>query len=407
MSATIAAEPRAVGQIEAPAAPDAPFGIYVHVPFCAHVCPYCDFNTYAGQAERIPAYVEALERETARWTSRFVGRSAGSLFLGGGTPSLLTPGQIGAILRACREAFLVADDAEITIETNPNDLTADYCAALLEMGVNRISIGAQTLDRRGLRVLGRRHEAAQIASAVADARLAGFDNLSLDFIFGWPGQTLAGWRDELARLLAGDVGGSPPDHLSLYNLIVEPGTPMADAVHRGILAPLGDDDAADLYESAVEILAAAGWVHYEIANWSATPSRYSRHNAVYWQNGDYAGLGAGAHGHVAGERTMNHPSPQRYIALIQAGESPLSNTERIDGETAMAETMMLGLRLLRDGVSAPAFLRRHGVALRDRYGGQLDRLASLGLIESVSSRIRLTARGVLVANSVCSEFLSS
>jgi oxygen-independent coproporphyrinogen-3 oxidase len=377
------------------------------VPFCAHICPYCDFNTYAGQNDRIPAYVEALQRETTFWAPRFAGRAGGSIFLGGGTPSLLAPEQIGSILAACRDAFDIAPDAEITIETNPNDLTVHYCAALLEKGINRISIGAQTLNRRGLRVLGRRHDAPQVAAAVAAARAAGFANVSLDFIFGWPGQTVAAWRDDLTRALTGESGGLPPDHLSLYHLIVEPGTPMADAVKRGILTVIDEDEAADLYETAVEILDDAGWVHYEIANWSATPIHISRHNTVYWQNGDYAGLGAGAHGHHGDTRTMNHPSPQRYVSLLADAESPVSNVETIDERTAMGETMMLGLRLLRDGVGESAFRRRHGVALKDQFDGPLVHLESLGLIELRNGHVRLTRRGVLLANSVCAEFLAS
>lgn len=391
----------------APAQRDDPYGVYVHIPFCAHICSYCDFNTYAGQASRIPAYVAALKRETVLWAPRFDGRVAGSLFLGGGTPSLLAPEQIAAVLAACRATFAVAPDAEITIESNPNDLTAGYCESLLQAGVNRISIGAQTLDKRGLRVLGRLHETGQTASAAAAARSAGFANISLDFIYGWPGQTLAGWRAELAQILGGRVGGTPPDHLSLYGLIVEPGTPLADAVARGIMRPVDDDAAADMYETAIELLAGAGWTHYEISNWSASPALASRHNAVYWRNGDYAGLGAGAHGHVAGTRTMNQPSPRRYIERLRAGESPVTNSETIDARTAMGETMMLGLRLLAEGVATEAFLGRHGTTLDDQFVPVLRRLNNQGLIEATGERVRLTARGALLANAVSAEFLPS
>jgi oxygen-independent coproporphyrinogen-3 oxidase len=309
------------------------------------------------------------------------------------------------VLPACRDAFDLAADAEITIEANPNDLDERYCHVLLAAGVNRLSIGAQTLDRRGLRVLGRRHEAADVARAVSAARAAGFTNISLDFIFGWPGQTLAQWQDDLTQVLQGAVGGSPPDHLSLYGLIVEPGTPMADAVRRGILSPVDEDEAADFYEAAMALLAEAGWFHYEIANWAAKPGMFSRHNAVYWQNGDYAGIGAGAHGHVADQRTMNHPSPRRYIELIEAGQSPLTNVETIDARTAMAETMMLGLRLIAAGVSRQAFVARHGVPIEDPFGSQFSRMRALGLIGEDPQHVRLSKRGVMLANTVCAEFL--
>ena len=381
------------------------FGIYVHVPFCAHICPYCDFNTYAGQDFRIPAYVEALRQEISVWAPRFQGRTAGSIFIGGGTPSLLSPEQVSELVVACRDSFDVSPDVEITIEANPNDVDECLCSGLLAAGVNRISIGAQTLDRRGLRVLGRLHEASHTANAVRQARQAGFKSLSLDLIYGWPGHTTDIWREELAKVLNSDLGGSAPDHLSLYGLIVEPGTPMADAVHRGILTPVDDDTSADLYELAIETLDEAGWIHYEISNWAAQPEHASWHNALYWRNGDYAGLGAGAHGYWNGQRFMNQPSPRRYIELLRAGEAVASNIETIDQRTAMGETMMLGLRLLGDGVSASAFRLRHGAALSDVYGTLLSRFAFLGLIEVNDARVRLTQRGSLLANSVCAEFL--
>ncbi len=381
------------------------YGIYIHIPFCAHLCPYCDFNTYAGQNFRIPPYVESLRHEISVWAPRFQGRTAGSIFIGGGTPSLLSPELVGELVASCRDSFDVSPDAEITIEANPNDVDERLSTGLLVAGVNRISIGAQSLDRRGLRVLGRLHEATDTANAVRQARQAGFKSLSLDFIYGWPGHSTTTWQDELAKVVKGELGGSAPDHLSLYGLIVEPGTPMADAVHRGILTAVDDDTAADLYEVAVEALGEAGWVHYEISNWAAKPEHASWHNALYWRNGDYVGLGAGAHGYWNGQRFMNQPSPRRYIELLRAGETVTSNIETIDQRTAMGETMMLGLRLLGDGVSTPGFRLRHGVALTDVYGAQLSRFTSLGLIEVNDARVRLTPRGTLLANSVCADFL--
>lgn len=391
--------------LTAPAQEDDEFGIYVHVPFCSHICPYCDFNTYAGQTGRIPAYIDALQRDAERWGSMFGGRSAASVFLGGGTPSLLAPSQIKAIFDTCNSVFQLVPGSEITIEANPNNLNEDYCSALLESGVNRLSIGAQTMDPRGLRVLGRLHEAEQVASAVAAARRAGFENVSLDFIYGWPGQTIEQWRSDLSLILSGEVGGRPPDHLSLYGLIVEPGTPMADAVHRGIFAPIDDDTAADFYELAMTMLTDAGWIHYEIANWAASAHKRSQHNAIYWRNGDYAGIGAGAHGHKRNQRMMGQPSPGRYIATSGRNESVVTNVEEIDEKTAMGETLMLGLRLLEDGVSVPSFAQRHGVSLFDTFAPQLSRLRSIGLLEVDDRRVRLTKRGILLANSVCAEFL--
>lgn len=339
------------------------------------------------------------------WTERFADRTAGSIFLGGGTPSQLDSAQVAQIIAACRATFDLATDVEITAEANPNDLSDQFCADMREAGVNRLSIGAQTLDHRGLRVLGRLHEAEDVGRAVSAARHGGFENISLDFIYGWPGQTAQGWRTDLERVLGGELGHSTPEHLSLYELIVEPGTPMADAVARNILSPVDPDVAADFTELAVELLAEAGWLHYEIANWSRDRSVVSRHNAIYWRNGDYAGVGAGAHGHVAASRTMNQPSPRRYIETVNSGQSPVTNVEQIDADTAMSETMMLGLRLLSDGVEAKSFHRRHGVALLDQFGIEIRRLQQQGLLECGNDRVRLTGRGAMLANSVCAEFL--
>ena len=416
----------------APSPPGAPLGLYLHVPFCAHVCPYCDFNTYAGQEALIPAYVAALEREIGRRGAASGGRAAETIFFGGGTPSLLPAAEIGRLVRACRAAFAVAPDAEVSLEANPNSVNEAYFHDLLDAGINRLSLGVQTQQRRGLRTLGRNHEAADAAAAFAAARAAGFGNVSLDLIFGWPGQTPAAWAADLDAVLAWGVDG--PEHLSLYSLIVEPGTPMADAVTRGILAVPDDDATADLYEAAMARLERAGYVHYEVANWAKTDALRSRHNLVYWRNGDYAGLGAGAHGHdgvgesgrrkdgespgvlpdsptpllpdpVVGRRTMQHLLPKSFIAAVARGEAPVSNVEEIGARTAMGETMMLGLRLLREGVADAAFLARHGRSLDDVFGPTIADLAGLGLVERMPDRVRLTRRGLMLANDVCARFV--
>jgi len=434
-----------------PLPPGAPLGLYLHVPFCGHVCPYCDFNTYAGQEALIPRYVAALERDVATQGRALGGREAGTMFFGGGTPSLLPAELVGRLVRACREAFAVAANAEVTLEANPNSVDEAYFAGLREAGVNRLSVGVQTLHRRGLRVLGRQHEGADAEAAVRAARAAGFDNVSLDLIFGWPGQKLADWRCDLETVLGWDEA---PEHLSLYSLIVEPGTPMADAVARGILTVPDDDATADLYEAAMELLGQAGWVHYEVANWargdeadgrtggqadsreSSVVSRQSqelspqssvlspnssvrlsacppvrlprfasRHNAIYWRNGEYAGFGAGAHARVGERRTMSHLLPRRYVEAIEAGESPHSNVEVLAAETQMGETMMLGLRLLQEGVGEREFAVRHGVELEDVFGDVIGEMVRLGLMERIEGGVRLTRRGLMVANEVCARFV--
>jgi oxygen-independent coproporphyrinogen-3 oxidase len=384
----------------APVPPDAPVGIYIHIPFCRHICPYCDFNTYRGLDPLIPRYVDALVRDIMNSAA---GMPAQTVYLGGGTPSLLEPGQIERILTACRDAFALDHTAEITLEANPNGVDECWFAAVREAGVNRLSIGAQTFDHRGLRVLGRQHEASDVLAAVGAARAAGFGNISLDLIFGWPGQTLDQWRHDLETIAA--FPGGPPEHCSLYNLIVEPGTPMADAVTRGVLTVVNDDDAADLYETAIAALEDAGWNHYEIANWAREPRFASHHNLVYWRNGAYAAFGAGAHGRIGSERFMNHLKPLTYIEALESGASPHSNTEWLSAELQMGETMMLGLRLLEEGVTASAFETRHGIALIDQFGVQIAELTGFGLLDWSGERLRLTKRGTLLANDVCARFL--
>lgn len=388
--------------ILAPLPLPAPVGVYIHIPFCAHICPYCDFTTYAGKQNLIPRYVDALCREIESSSSMVSGRRVATVFIGGGTPSLLDARQMSRILDSCRDAFDLDSAAEISVECNPNGLAAELLAGYRAAGVNRLSIGAQTLDRRGLRTLGRHHEAHDVLDAIVAARAAGFSNVSLDLIFGWPGQTLDSWQADLDSMLEHRDG---PDHLSLYSLIVEPGTPFADAAARGILKIPDDDAAADLYEAAIKRLTAAGWTHYEVANWARAPEFHSRHNAIYWRYGDYLGLGAGAHGHMSPIRTTNHLLPETYCDAIEHGESGVARSESIDERTRRGETMMLGLRLLENGVSACAFEDRHGVSLDDAFGVIIEDLERIGMIATTPTGIRLTPRGLMLANDVVARFL--
>ncbi|MGC4108330.1 MAG: radical SAM family heme chaperone HemW [Thermomicrobiales bacterium] len=390
----------------APALPTDPIGIYIHIPFCAHICPYCDFTTYAGKESLIPRYVDALRREIAEAGAIHDGRDIATIFVGGGTPSLLDAAQMASLIAACRDAFPVEPDAEVSIEANPNGLTAGLLAGYRDGGVNRLSIGAQTFDRRGLRTLGRHHESGDVLTALNAAREAGLRNASIDLIFGWPRQTLDQFAHDLDELIA--IGGADGliDHVSMYSLIVEPGTPFADAAARGILHMPDDDATADMYELAMIRLAEAGWLHYEVSNWARNPEFRSRHNALYWRHADYYGFGAGAHGTVRGVRTMNQPSPERYCTLVEVGESPASNRERVEGELARGETMMLGLRLIGHGVDAAAFATRYGVPLDEAFGPEIAELAAMGMLERDERGVRLTPRGLLLANDVAERFLA-
>lgn len=396
-----------IDTVIAPAQPGDPIGIYLHIPFCGHICSYCDFNTYAGQESLIPRYVDAMEHEIARQAAVLDGPAAATIYIGGGTPSLLAPEQIGRLVAACHTGFTILPNAEISMEANPNSFDEARATGYLAAGINRLSMGVQTQHRRGLRVLGRQHEASDAASAFGAARRAGFTNINLDLIFGWPGQTLEIWRDDLETLLGwpGSPTGAGPDHFSLYSLIVEPGTPMAEAVTRGVFTVPDDAASADLYEAAIDRLAAAGFVHYEVANWSRDADHGSRHNIIYWRNGDFAGIGAGAFGTLRGERIMQHLRPIAFIEAIEQGRAPVSNTEAIDPATAMSETMLLGLRLLRTGVDADAFARRHGQSLHDAYGDVIDLAESRKLIERTPGGVRLTHQGLMLSNDVTAEFV--
>lgn len=388
-------------RLPVPLPEDAPPGIYAHIPFCSHICPYCDFNTYAGQESLIPAYVDALISEMRIAAEREAAPAAApTLFLGGGTPSLLEARQVAAIVDAAAELFSLAADAEVSAEVNPESIDREYLADIRSAGVNRLSIGVQSQQRAGLRVLGRGHRSADAEGALRAARQAGFDNVSLDFIFGWPGQTLEGWDADLSMILDWE-----PEHVSLYSLIVESGTPMAAAVERGILTVVDDDTVADYYELAEERLSGAGWEHYEIANWARQPGLRSRHNQLYWQNGQYHGFGAGAHGYRGRMRSSNLRLPSAYIEAVGAGRRPLAMAETIDDATSMGETMMLGLRLLVDGVDRHDFRARHGAALETVYADQIERFTAAGVIEWRGDRLALTPRGSLLANDICAEFL--
>ncbi|MEJ7839032.1 MAG: radical SAM family heme chaperone HemW [Thermomicrobiales bacterium] len=389
--------------IIAPARPNDPASIYIHIPFCAHICPYCDFTTYAGKELLIPRYVTSVVAELEQRREALAGRPVHSIFFGGGTPSLLEGDQVGSMLNAVRQNYALSDDAEISLEANPNGLARERLSAYRSAGINRLSLGAQTLDRRGLRTLGRQHESTDVLDAVRLARDAGFTQISLDLIFAWPGQTLERWESDLAQIVA--LEPALITHLSLYSLIIEPGTPFADAEARGILSIPDDDASAELYETAITRLDAAGWFHYEVANWTTDSGDASRHNIQYWRNGDFLGIGAGAHGTIAGHRTMNHLLPETYCRAIEADQPAFSNEEIITDRIAEAETMMLGLRLLEHGVSRNAFQQRHGRSMEDAFGSTIPDFVKNGLIVDEDDQIRLTHQGLMLANDVASAFL--
>jgi oxygen-independent coproporphyrinogen III oxidase len=371
-------------------------GLYVHIPFCRAKCAYCDFNSFAGLEPLYSQYVRAVAREmetVAPATLR-------SVYLGGGTPTVLPLSDLAQILEAVQGGRSLAPAAEVSIEANPGTVDAASLSGLVALGVNRLSLGIQSFDDAELRLLGRIHTAAEALEAFRTARDAGFRNISLDLIFGLPGQSLASWRASLHRAL--DLA---PEHLSLYALSVEPRTPLAGGIERGEL-PIPDPDlAADMYELAEEACAAAGYFHYEISNWARQGDLRCEHNLVYWRNEDYIGLGAGAHSWARGQRWANVASPPEYTALLSRGASPVASEEAIPPELEMGETMMMGLRLVDEGVTFEGFRRRFGADLRQWYAVEIEELDRLGLLEIGDGRVRLSPRGRLLANQVFYRFL--
>ncbi len=372
--------------------------LYLHIPFCHTRCHYCDFNTYAGILPLREPYVQALLTEI-RLMSDFARQPGGerrrsrTIFFGGGTPSLLSVEQIKRILDACREHFAVDDDAEVTLEANPGTLSREQLAGLRAVGVNRLSIGAQSFDAQLLKSLGRIHSPQQIEQAVRYARDAGFTSINLDFMFGLPGQTMQHWRETLDRALE-----IRPEHLSLYSLILEEGTPFYTWAQEGRITPADEDLCADMYEYADERLQAAGYENYEISNWSL-PGHRCRHNLTYWLNLPYLGMGAGAYSWFGGRRFSNVREPLDYIRLLSAEQRPEAESETVSRAQEMAETAFLALRTAM-GLHVPAFEERFAMPFSEFVGERLRPVEDAGLLERDGDWLRLSKRGRLLGNEV-------
>lgn len=379
-----------------------PVSIYLHIPFCRTKCTYCAFNTYTNLDGLVEPFVQALVREIQMVGRSQPGQTAHTVFYGGGTPSQLTPEQISRTLDAVRANFHLTNDAEISLEANPNDLSQIYLEQLRDAGINRLSIGMQSAVETELVLFARRHDNDQVVRAVSAARAAGFDNLNLDLIYGIPHQTLAGWEYTLAQMLA-----LRPDHISLYALGLEDGTPMQEWVARGRLPAPDDDLAADMYDLATEKLADAGYEQYEISNW-CRPGRMCRHNLQYWRNLPYVGCGPGAHGYAGGVRYSTLLSPQRYVMAMQenggAYEFPRTPATLeavvVDRDAEIAETLIMGLRLTQEGISRPVFLERFGVDLVDLYQEIIGKYTDHGLLRVERDRVAITQRGRLLSNMI-------
>lgn len=374
--------------------------VYLHIPFCRVRCPYCDFNTYAGMQSLMPAYVEALCRVIAREGATSGFRAARTVYFGGGTPSLLEPGQVSQLIAAVDAVLPLTADCEITLEANPVTADAARFSGYRAAGVNRLSFGVQSFTDRLLKVLGRDHDAAQAKRALHLARQAGFHSVSLDLMYAVPDQSLADWQHDVDAALA-----LAPEHLSLYCLTVEAATPYARWVANGKLRLPVDDIAADMYALAREHMAAAGYEHYEISNW-ALPGKEGQHNQIYWRYEPYLGLGAGAHGYNDGVRTEEIRAPREYIERALCGDTTVLRSEKINRSMAMEETIFLNLRLLRRGIPRREFAARFGPDPASLLAEELAELIRANLVVVDESAIRLASNGYFLANEVCVRLIS-
>jgi oxygen-independent coproporphyrinogen III oxidase len=372
--------------------------LYLHIPFCHTRCHYCDFNTYAGILPLREPYVRALisEIELAGQLAKHMNggqRRSRTIFFGGGTPSLLTVQQITHLLAACRKAFAIDEQAEITLEANPGTLSFEQLTGLRATGINRLSLGSQSFDAELLHALGRIHTPEEIEQALINARAAGFTSINLDFMFGLPDQTMQQWKTTLDRALA-----LHPEHFSLYSLIIEEGTLFYTWTNEGRIIPADEDLCADMYEYADERLQAEGYENYEISNW-ALPGHQSRHNLTYWQNLPYLGMGAGAHSFFGGRRFSNLLDPQAYITMLKKKQRPEAESTLIDRVQEMSETAFLGLRTAQ-GLHLPTFEERFAEPFSKFVGMRLRTVEEAGLLEQEGAWIRLSKRGRLLGNEV-------
>ena len=370
-----------------------PLALYVHWPFCVSKCPYCDFNSHIRSTIDQDEWRDALLADLAYEASLLPDRKLTSIFFGGGTPSLMEPATVSAIIGAAQEHWQAADDLEITLEANPNSVEAARFADLAAAGVNRLSLGLQSFDDSSLAFLGRAHSSAEGQKAL-DIAQAHFPRVSFDLIYALPGETEASWSSTLGRAIAKGTS-----HLSLYQLTIEPGTRFASMVAKHEFEPLDGDEAATLYELTAERTAKAGIPAYEISNY-ASAGQESRHNLTYWRYGDYAGVGPGAHGRRLGKRTVRHRKPENFLSGLRRNGHGLVEEEVLSPVEAADEALVMGLRL-SEGIDPQALQQRFGKPLVDNQA--VDRLVATGHLEREGRRLRTTPAGRLLLDRVLAE----
>ena len=375
----------------------APLGLYVHIPFCAAICNYCNFNRGLFDGPLKDRYVAALVQEIQKAQT---GEVADTIYFGGGTPSLLEPDEIARVIEACRHSFALKPDAEVTLEANPETVTAARLAGFRESGINRVSFGVQSFRDPELQRLSRLHSAARAGEAFRMARAEGFDNVSLDLMMWLPQQSIAHWLESVEALIA--LG---PDHASLYLLEIYPNAPLRDDMARARWSLAPDDDAAEMYLQAMERLEQAGYAQYEISN-VARPGRESRHNLKYWMDGEWFGFGCGAHSTRNGVRWKNLSSTEDYIGAVIAGGQLTIDRRELSLQERMEDALFTGLRLTR-GIDLTTIMARYGVDVWRRYREELQPFVDERLLIYDDGRLRLSRVGMLLAHEVMAVFVSA
>jgi len=374
---------------------DAPLGLYLHVPFCGAICAYCNFNRGLYEESLKTRYVTAVVREIERCG---VGENADTIYFGGGTPSLLTPIEVGRMIDTCRRVFQMSDVSEVTLEINPEDAVPERLDGYREVGVNRLSFGVQSFSDEELCRLGRNHSADQAREAVIQARRSGFNNVSIDLMLWLPQQTVIQARESIDALLA-----LRTEHASLYLLELYPNAPLREIMARQAWSLAPDDDAVEMYLNAFDQLEAAGYERYELSN-AALPGCQSRHNLKYWSDGEWLGFGCGAHSTRGGRRWHNISSTADYIDLIESGGDLVAGYRVLSIDQRVEEALFTGLHLI-EGVDLKSIHQQYGVDVWKRYGEDLSGHLQAGLVSRDIDRLRLTRRGTLLANEVMGVFV--
>lgn len=378
----------------------APAGIYIHIPFCESKCGYCSFVSYANREDLFEQYLSALEKEIDFYTERPLidEMSFNSLFIGGGTPTVLSSKNLAAIIQKGKRSFSLSNDSEITVECNPNTLDMEKLKTLKIAGVNRLSIGAQSFNNSILKSIGRRHKAESIVNSFHLARACGFENISLDLICGLPGQQTADFTADILEAIK-----LKADHLSVYQLSVDPGTHFEKLLRIGKLKLPDDDTVLEMTTAAEVELSRSGYHKYEISNFTL-PGKECRHNLIYWQNGTYLGLGCAAVSFLHGSRIKNCDDPDHYIKRVTSGDPGWTQFEALPREASYRESVIMGLRLI-DGINLEALKRKYGIDIHEYYKETLDSLLSRGLIRIEHGKLRLSTKALPVANQVLAELV--